>query len=138
MIIKNEVKLHQNSIDYAKKTFGMYQLTDELDSSIKDPILHMYPVEDTYDEEGDLIGYSDALFFRIDVYNTQNMTVYKGNKLHDGILPFRDINVSQLKIFKDLSTMVVLKGDYVISVSHQAVDIYEAKVYQELFKFKSK
>lgn len=124
MIIKNEVELHQNSVDYMKEVFSMYTEVYDLSKGLKNPIIHIYPVEDTYDQHGELNGYIDALFFRVNVYDTQNMTVYKGTKLHDGILPFKDLCISQLKIFKDLSTMIVLHGNYTISVNHTAVDIY--------------
>lgn len=124
MIVKNEVELHQNSVDYVKETFSMYTEVFDLNKGLKNPIIHIYPVEDTYNQDGELNGYIDALFFRIDVYDTQNMTVYKGTKLHDGILPFKDLNVSQIKVFKDLSTMIVLRGKYTVSVNHTAVDIY--------------
>jgi hypothetical protein len=126
MIVKNEVELHQNSVNYVKEIFSMYTEVFDLNKGLKNPIVHIYPVEDTYDQSGDLNGFIDALFFRIDVYDTQNMIVYKGTKLHDGILPFKDLNVSQIKIFKDLSTMIVLRGNYTVSVNHTAVDIYPA------------
>lgn len=123
MIIKNEIELHQNSVDYVKETFSRYIEVYDLSKRIKNPIIHIYPVEDTFDKDGSLNGYTDALFFKIHVYDTENMTVYKGEKLHDGILPFKNINVSQIKIFKDLSTMLVLRGNYHIFVNHQSVDI---------------
>ncbi|MED3562382.1 hypothetical protein [Bacillus xiapuensis] len=127
MIVKNEVELHQNSVDYVKEVFSMYTEVYDLNKHIKNPIIHIYPVEDTYDQNGELNGYIDALFFKMNIYDTENMTVYKSEKLHDGILPFDNLHVSQIKIFKDLSTMIVLRGKYTITDNHLAVDIYNIK-----------
>ncbi|MGE6259267.1 hypothetical protein ACQKCU_15410 [Heyndrickxia sporothermodurans] len=44
------------------------------------------------------------------------MTVWKSRQLHDGIIPFSDLNVSQIKAFKDLSFMVALSGEYTFSL----------------------
>lgn len=127
MIIKNEVELHQDSIDYVKEVFSRYEEVDSLNKIIHDPIVHMYPVEDTYDTNGNLDGYIDAVFFRVNIYDTTNMTVYKGIRLHDAIMPFEKLRINQIKIFKDLSTMIVLRGDYQISLSFAAIDIEPVK-----------
>lgn len=116
MIITNEVALHQNSVNYAKETFEQYTEVDSM-RYVENPIIHMYPKEDTYEENGELNGYIDALFFEAHIYDTKNMTVWKSKKLHDGIMPYADLNVSQIKVFKDLSTMIVLHGKYQISRS---------------------
>lgn len=123
MIIKNEIEIHDKSVEYLKDIFSRYKEIYELNKNINNPIIHMYPVEDTHDEDGDLNGYIDALFFKLHIYDPENGTVYKGNRYHDGILPFKELNISQIKIFKDLSTMIVLRGRYNISVSFAAVDI---------------
>ncbi|WP_133065299.1 hypothetical protein [Virgibacillus profundi] len=102
----------------------MYTEIYQISEQIKNPIMHMYPIKDTYDPDGGLSGYIDALFFKMNVYDTENMTVYKDENLHDGILPFKELNVSQIKIFKDLSTMIVLRGEYAISTHHTDVNIY--------------
>lgn len=125
MIVKTEIEIHKNSIDYVKRTFEQYEVVDKLNKILVDPIIHMYPKEDTFDSEGNLNGYTDALFFEADIYDVERMVVCKGKRLHDGILAFgSNISFSQLKIFKDLSTMIVLNGSYTIGVSHQAIDIY--------------
>lgn len=123
MIIKNELELHQESVNYIHKTFSLYKEVNHLNQSISNPIIHMYPVKDTYDKEGELSGYADALFFRVDVYDIENSTVYKGKKLHDAIMPFEELRVKQVKIFKDLSTMIALLGTFHISVSFASIDI---------------
>lgn len=114
MIIKNEINLHEKSIDYIKESLGQYSEVDNM-SIVENPIIHLYPKKDTYTEDGELTGFIDSLFFEAHIYNTKNMTVWKSCKLHDGIIPFDDINVSQIKVFKDLSTMIVLRGKYNVS-----------------------
>jgi hypothetical protein len=125
--VKNEIEIHEKSVEYIRETLSNYTEVYELDKNIKNPIIHMYPVEDTIDEEGNLNGYIDALFFRIHIYDPEKGTVYKGNKLHDGIVPFENLHISQIKIFKDLSTLICLNGIYNISVSFAAVDITKVK-----------
>jgi hypothetical protein len=124
MIIKNEVKLHQESIDYVKKTLGQYKLVEKLEDEINNPIIHMYPVVDAYEEDGELNRSTDSIFFRVDIYDTIKMTVYKGKRLHDQVMPFSDINVSQIKIFKDLSTLLSFYGKYTVSEDLQSVSVY--------------
>jgi hypothetical protein len=111
MIIKNEIELHQKSVEYIKETLGQYTEVDSLDT-VENPIIHIYPIKDTYDKDGELDGYIDALFFEAHIYDTKNMKVCKSKKLHDGIMPFADLFIPQIKVFKDLSTMIVLHGKY--------------------------
>lgn len=124
MIVKNEVKLHQNSIDYLKKTLGQYTVVEKLEDEINNPIIHMYPVEDTFNEDGEKNGGTDSIFFRVDIYDTVKMTVYKGEKLHDNVMPFNNINVSQISIFKDLSTLLSFHGKYTVSEDFTSVSVY--------------
>lgn len=131
-MVKNEVELHQESINYIHSTFSLYNEVNQLDVSITNPIIHIYPVKDTYDKEGELSGYVDALFFRVDIYDTENSTVCKGKKLHDAIIPFEELRVKQIKIFKDLSTMIVLKGSFQISINFAAIDIVSVKEEKSL------
>lgn len=125
-VVKNEVELHQNSVEYVLDTLSMYKEVDQFDEYINDPIIHLYPVADTYSQDGILEGFSDALFFKMDVYDTKMLTTRKGVKLHDGILPSPEVSFSQIKIFKDMSTMIVLRGKYIIPTSTTAVSIFSA------------
>lgn len=112
MLIKNEIELHSNSVQHMKETFAMYERSEDLDQVLENPIIHIYPKEDTYDSDGELNGFIDAIQFVVDIYDTNNKKVKKGTRLHDAIIPQTDWKVSQLKIFKDLSTMIVLIGKY--------------------------
>jgi hypothetical protein len=110
----NSIKLHQNSIDFLESVFNPYKeeiLTDE--TIIKNPIIHMYAEEDTYDDDGTLNGYIDSLFFKADIYDPSNGIKYSGKGLHDSI-SFYDINPWQVRIFKDGSTMVLFHGECTI------------------------
>jgi hypothetical protein len=69
-LLKNEVELHQNSVNYVKEIFSMYTEVFDLNKGLKNPIVHIYPVEDTYDQSGDferllLMLYSSELTFMI-------------------------------------------------------------------------
>jgi hypothetical protein len=112
MLIKNEVKLHPDSVKYINETLGQYTESKDTPFVIEDPVFHLYPVIDTFTEEGELIGFIDAVFFKLHIYDTKNMTVYKPKGIHDAIIPYNDIKVNQIKIFKDLSTLVHLRGKY--------------------------
>ena len=123
MITLNGIEIHQNSIDYVKEIFSKYTETTELKSTYKSPIIHMYAKEDTYDEQGNLNGYIDGLFFELHLYDTENSTVWKSNRYYDGICPFDDLRVSQIKIFKDMSTMIALSGLHEVNGSYQAFEV---------------
>jgi hypothetical protein len=121
MLIKNEIQLFGDSEQHIKETFDMYEEVIEL-KIVKNPILHIYPKQDTYNSEGELDGYIDALFSKVHIYDTKNKTVHRSNKLHDAILPTTDIKVLQFKVFKDLSFMIVMQGTYDFS-RYQAMNI---------------
>ncbi|WP_340032675.1 hypothetical protein NSQ20_12505 [Paenibacillus sp. FSL K6-1122] len=115
MIVKNEINIHENSVNYMNRVFMQYKEIETLPSVVDNPIIHLYPVKDTYEENGELNGYSDALYFHLHVYDPISMTSWKSKQLHDGIIPFSEVMVQQIKIFKDLSTMISLSGSYRMS-----------------------
>lgn len=102
--VKIEIDLHEKSEAYIKETFLRYTKTDDSPflKTIKHCIIHMYPCSDTYQDDGELNGYSDALNFRVSIYDIENMTVYNSS-FHDAI--FTEVQC-QVKYFKDLSTMM--------------------------------
>ncbi|MFC8686031.1 hypothetical protein [Brevibacillus porteri] len=118
MKITNEIDLHEKSLDYLNSVFTQYTEIDRLPEIIKNPIIHMYPKKDTYNYDGELDGYIDALFFELCIYDTDEMTVWKSKRLHDAIIPAcKHIEIGQIKAFKDLSTMIVLNGHYTFSTN---------------------
>lgn len=126
MRILNDIDLHQESVDYLSKVFKEYREIEAIPDTIKDPIIHIYPKKDTYESDGELNGYTDALFSEIHIYEPHNMTVWKSRRLHDAINSFEDLTVKQIKIFKDLSTMITLSGRYRVS-SFTALELRKAK-----------
>jgi hypothetical protein len=90
---------------------------------LKNPIIHIYPKYDTYNADGELEGYIDSLFCDIHVYDIERMTKWKSKRTHDGIMPFANLNIDQIKIFKDLSTMICLQGEYRLSGSSTAFSV---------------
>lgn len=108
MKVKQEVKIYKPSEIYLDidKEYG-YKEVEKLNEVNGRCVIHIRPVKDTYssDEEYDLDGYCDAIFFKVEIYDCENRLVYKPNKLFDGI---RTINVDcQSRIYKDLSTMYI-------------------------------
>lgn len=105
------IKLHENSVRYIDEVFNMY-MERELtrDTVITNPIIHLYAEEDTYDENGELKGYRDSLFFKADIYDPKRKIKHFGTSLHDSV-SFYNISPSQVNIFKDGSTMLTFFGD---------------------------
>lgn len=103
--MKIEVLLHKNSKKQIKDTLSAYSKVETIPhvSTIERCIIHMYPYEDTMQEDSELNGYADALNFEAHIYDTKKSTVYK-SKFHDSI--FID-TFCETKYFKDLSTMIV-------------------------------
>ena len=112
--MKIEVNHHPDSEEYIKKVFSMYTETDKAPDYIKGKcIIHMYPVLDTIVNGiyNDLEGFVDAYNCEVHIYNCTNKIVYK-TKHHDQI----DIKADcRVRIFKDISTMVIFDGGVRIS-----------------------
>jgi hypothetical protein len=104
--MKTEVDITQHGMDYIRKTLSQYLETNKIpESNIGRTIIHMYPVEDTYTKDGELNGYMDAIFCNYHIYNINDMTVFKTQRLHDAL----HLKVPcEVKVFKDLSTMIVI------------------------------
>lgn len=119
------IPIHQDSKQYIAKTLGSYEEVDSM-SIIENPIIHMYAKEDTLDlETGELNGYIDSLFSEYHFYDTKAMKVFKSKRFHDAMYFESDVHVSNVKVFKDGSTLIQLSwGTYEIS-NGQAVHIYK-------------
>lgn len=108
MKVKQEVKIYKPSEIYLDidKEYG-YKEVEKLNEVKGRCVIHIRSVKDTYasDEEYDLDGYCDAIFFKAEIYDCENKIVYKPDKLFDGI---RTTNIDcQSRIYKDLSTMYI-------------------------------
>lgn len=101
------INLHSKSQKYIEKIFSKYKDADfngfilELDNCI----LHLYAIQDSYNEQGELEGYIDALLFKVDIYDTINMKKYS-HKFHDSIYFEKNSPHPIIKIFKDGSTLL--------------------------------
>jgi len=104
-----DVPLSKDSKQYIEDTFKAYEEVDEKLTQLNGKtIIHLYPVEDTMMDGIDNIkGFIDALFCEVHVYDVTNRKVYKGGYC-DGV-SIRDINSHSLRIFKDLSTMIIIE-----------------------------
>jgi hypothetical protein len=127
--MKIEVPITKFSEEYIIATLGQYKEISELEPISGRCIIHMYPKHDTVkDDNGDdLRGYLDAMNCDLHIYDVNKMTVYK-TEYHDAISLY-DTNLSiMVKVFKDLSTMIILdirdKTKKIKFGNFQAFDVY--------------
>jgi len=101
------VQIEQESVDYLKTVFDDYiEVYNPIEEIQGRCIIHIYPKHDTYNIEGELNGYIDAILCDMHIYDLNNKVVYK-TRYHDSIL----LNVPcETRIFKDLSTMLIIDG----------------------------
>jgi len=126
--MKIEIQTSQISEQYIKDTFSQYTEVYQMPKLIKGRcIFHMYPYQDTTNEDGSLVGYNDAMLFNLHIYDIENMNVWKtSNK--DSL----DIDVPcKIRIFKDLSTMVVIDGGVELH-SFQAFEVCKIGKYDRI------
>ena len=116
-----DVPLYKESEKLIAETFSEYKEGKELPKTLHGrTVIHMYPVKDTYDENGQLNGFIDSLFFRFDIYNIPTKKVYRKNGLYDEFV----IDVpTRVRAFKDLSTMIVIEKSVRIE-GFQSILIY--------------
>lgn len=113
MIIKNEINITEESEYKLRELFSRYKETEEQPEVINDwCVIHLYPKEDTINENGETNGYCDALFFDIHVFNCDNKTVYKARGWYDAIHVEKKC---ELRLFKDMSTMLIFRDGVEIS-----------------------
>lgn len=105
------IKLHKNSVDYLERIFEQY--TDgqlNRNTVVSNPIVHMYAKKDTYANDGELEGFVDSLFFRVEIYDPINLIRYHIENFHDSI-NFNNVSPYEVKIFKDGSTLLAFTQD---------------------------
>lgn len=127
--MKIEVPHGKESEKYIKDTFAMYTYSDErVPNHINGLcIIHMYPKEDTMINGSDeLTGYTDAYSCDVRIYDVKNRICYNADYT-DAI----DIDVPcKVKVFKDLSTMIEIRGGVDIVNGH-AMSIYKRGDFYE-------
>ncbi len=125
-VLSIEIPLHEKSIKNVEEIFSRYSKTKELTSVVRNPTIHLYMKEDTYDKDGSVNGYNDSLFFECHVYDTVNRVKYVSPRLHDKIR-FNGFNVES-GFFKDGSITYSLIGDFQFSFNQDiSVSKYDPK-----------
>jgi len=116
------IKITNKSKKLIKETFLQYKKINKIPEIIKEKtIIHIYPTEDT--DKGDhLKGYHDSLLFTCRFYFIPSMTFYE-IKNRDGIV----IDMySKIQIFKDQSTMIMLKEIPFKIILSQNIQIFKS------------
>lgn len=125
--MKIEIPITQQSEEFIRKTFKGYKEIEKIPDVINGRcIIHMYPYRDTVEEDGSLSGYIDAMFCELHIYDCNNSTVFKTKHIDALIIN----TISSIKIFKDLSTMVVIDGGVELH-SSQAFEVCPIGYYDK-------
>ncbi|NBI30999.1 hypothetical protein [Chengkuizengella marina] len=119
------ISIHKYSEDYIKKTLSQYKEVDSM-IVIEHPIIHMYAKKDTYDECGELNGYVDSLFCEYHFYDLTKLQLFKSRRFHDGLWFGEGVKPTNVRLFKDGSTLIQLRGKFGIMIG--------TSVHLELFQ----
>lgn len=121
-------KINELNKNYAADIFLKYCEVDAVGHILtfkKGCIIHMYPVCDTLDEDGDLTGYADAFICDVNIYDPSEKTVVK--LVNKDLAGFKDLDVN-VRIFKDFSTCITVSGAVKIYL-FQALEIVPIGYY---------
>lgn len=106
----DDIVLHEESLKLIKDILGMYTEVKHDDFKvINNPLIHLYPLRDTMNEDGELNGFSDALFFETRIFDPKNRTY---SICENDSVDTLNADVYSIKIFKDGSTMIMFRGEY--------------------------
>lgn len=120
------MELHPKSLKMINNIFAMYEDGgSELPKTLSGrTVIHMYPQGDTIDDEGNLKGYYQNLFFDMVVFNAtkngENRMWKFGVK--DAVFFDRGVNITSVSIFKDGASCISVDGSIYLLIS-QAVHI---------------
>lgn len=107
----DDIVLHNDSINFLETVFQQYNRVEQDDNMVfKNPLVHIYPLEDTRDSSGELNGFHDALFFEARIYDPYKKE-YAISKYNDS-LDTLEADITAVRIFKDGSTLVEFRGFY--------------------------
>lgn len=131
--MKIEIPISRDSEQYITKIFAQYEQVYKPIKHIKEKcVLHLYPKEDTMIKGKDNItGYIDSMLFELYVFDVAERKVYK-HKFCDAI-NVNGVLSQQVKIFKDLSTMIVIEEPVKINY-YKAVEVEAPDYINKLFK----
>lgn len=117
------VDLNYKSEEMIQEVYDRYDEEKEIPNELEGrTIIHLYPKEDTVDENGEASGFIDSLFFNFNIFNIFTGKVYKRYGHYDELV--LDVPC-RIRAFKDLSTMVIIDSPIKISDT-QSVTIYKA------------
>ena len=121
--VSGKIELSQKSLSYINYIKEKYTEVEEY-TPTKEVIIHLYPTEDTNQDDDYLRGYSDALFLKVKIYDPGKSTVVvMENKDEIDLRDFEGYK-SVVRVFKDKSTMIWLKSNKNIKISNsQSVEI---------------
>lgn len=138
MEINKNIKLYGDSKELIHEDFFKgnkgheYQLVEDCTKDIINHcIIHIYPYSDTYDENGELNGYADALLFKAIIYNLDTMECC--------VLTNKDaIDIGKIKtkirIFKDMSTLIEFRESVYIDRYGQCFEVLSLEEYNKWFR----
>ena len=124
-----DVKLTETSTGMIKDIFARYKKAegDLPDGLTGRTIFHIYAKSDTINQDGDLEGFEDSLFFTLKVFNMVSMSYWEVRNRDSVELDRYGFAIgADIRIFKDGSTMIIVDGDIEICW-YQAVEISRPK-----------
>ena len=122
-----QIKLHGESMEIIKEVFDRYKdVTDQHPgyppTFLEDGdnlTVHMYPIKDTYSENGDLNGYRDVLFAKVDLYYARDLDLGSGHQKFEKIRYSRYTDAWSFKGI-DFRAMIWKDGAYIFSINGPA------------------
>lgn len=105
--------MNKQSEEIIKETFALYETKEgKVPETLHGrTILHLYPAEDTIDEDGSLNGYYQNLFFNLVVFNISGSHKRRWNVgKRDGVFT-GGCKVASITVFKDGAFCVCIDGD---------------------------
>lgn len=123
--MKLEVPSSKRSDQIIKGCEFRYNRTNDCPVLIKRKCyLHIYPKEDTLQDNGNRLGMFDSYLSEIHIFNTDNNTVFIVPELYDNVNIKVDKPIS-VRYFKDLSIFIEISGPVKIILKNDAFFIQE-------------
>lgn len=106
----DDIVLHKESLKLIEEVMGMYtEVRHDENKVVSSPIVHLYSKSDTMSLDGELNGFSDALFFETRIFDPKNRTY---SVCENDSVDTPDAAINSIKIFKDGSTMIMFRGNH--------------------------
>lgn len=108
------ITLNPNSVKYLDSVFKQYTEVKDQPKHFVNPIIHLYPVKETFGENGELNGFIDSFLCKVRIYDPKNLIFWESPSLHDALTFIEDVPIHQFKAFKDGSSMLAVRGNFKI------------------------